>query len=86
MPRYDGTGPMGTGPMTGRGMGPCGGGASWGRGFGRGRGLGMGYGERFAGRCYLTAREELDSLKEEAVVMEADLKALKEQISEMEAK
>ncbi|MBU2575930.1 DUF5320 domain-containing protein [Patescibacteria group bacterium] len=23
MPRLDGTGPMGQGPMTGRGMGPC---------------------------------------------------------------
>ncbi|MFH1354174.1 MAG: DUF5320 domain-containing protein [bacterium] len=24
MPRFDGTGPMGASPMTGRGMGPCG--------------------------------------------------------------
>ena len=24
MPRFDGTGPMGRGPMTGRGFGPCG--------------------------------------------------------------
>ncbi len=39
MPRGDGTGPNGTGPMTGWGMGPCGG--STGRGFqGRGRGMG----------------------------------------------
>jgi len=26
MPRFDGTGPTGQGPMTGRGMGPCAGG------------------------------------------------------------
>lgn len=83
MPRLDKTGPEGAGPMTGRRMGPCGRGMGYGRG---GYGRGMGYGGRYAGRCYLTASEELDSLKEEAVAMEADLKALKEQISEIEAK
>ncbi|HOR57784.1 MAG TPA: DUF5320 family protein, partial [bacterium] len=31
MPRQDGTGPTGQGPMTGRGMGPCGGGMGYGR-------------------------------------------------------
>lgn len=51
MPRYDGSGPAGQGPMTGRGMGPCGRGRAWGgraqgwgRGMGRGAGLGMGAG------------------------------------------
>ena len=47
MPGRDGTGPMGGGPMTGRGMGYCTGaaqGAGYGRGFGAGRGLGMGFG------------------------------------------
>jgi Spy/CpxP family protein refolding chaperone len=45
MPRGDGTGPMGTGPRTGRGAGGCGGGnaagfatSGAGLGFGRGRG------------------------------------------------
>lgn len=51
MPRGDRTGPTGSGPMTGRGMGYCAGypgpgfmypgsgfGYGWGRGFGRGRG------------------------------------------------
>ncbi|NYT11869.1 MAG: DUF5320 domain-containing protein [Methanomassiliicoccales archaeon] len=67
MPRGDGTGPMGAGPMTGRRAGLCVGypmpgfanpevprmGMGWGRrrGFGRGRGLGMGYG-RGPGRGY----------------------------------
>lgn len=36
MPGGDGTGPLGAGPMTGRGMGNCAGAA--GPGFGRGRG------------------------------------------------
>ena len=45
MPGGDGTGPMGYGPMTGRGMGYC---AGFDRpgfaspGFGRGRGMGRG--------------------------------------------
>ncbi len=57
MPRGDRTGPMGMGPMTGRGAGYCsgagvpgymnpsaGGGAGWGRGRGFGRGMGRGWG------------------------------------------
>ena len=54
MPRGDGTGPGGLGPMTGRALGYCAGfntpgyskgpgmgaGRGWGRGFGYGRGLG----------------------------------------------
>jgi len=59
MPRGDGTGPWGLGPMTGRGAGYCAGypvpgfmnpyrgrlglGFGYGRGFGRGRGLGRGF-------------------------------------------
>jgi len=39
MPNMDGTGPQGMGAMTGRGLGPCGGGMrrGFGRGFGRAR-------------------------------------------------
>ncbi len=53
MPWGDGTGPRGFGPMTGRGMGYCGGygrpgysnpGYGYGRGWGRGRGMGRGFG------------------------------------------
>jgi len=76
MPGFDQTGPRGMGPLTGRGMGACGG------GFGCGRGLGRGYG-RFAGRAYLTNTEEVEGLEEEAKYLEADLKALKEKISEI---
>jgi hypothetical protein len=53
MPRGDGTGPMGFGPMTGRAAGYCAGyGAPgyanpmWGRGRGGGRGRGRGWGFR----------------------------------------
>jgi len=51
MPRGDGTGPMGMGPMTGRGLGYCTGRAApgnvnygCGMGFGRGRGFRRMYG------------------------------------------
>jgi len=38
MPRLDGTGPLGQGPRTGRGLGQCSGqGDLQGRGYGRGR-------------------------------------------------
>jgi len=43
MPYRDGTGPMGYGPMTGRGMGGCRREVGYGRGFGRGRRYGMGW-------------------------------------------
>ena len=42
MPRFDGTGPAGAGPMTGRGFGPCGCGygGGWRRNSRPGRGMG----------------------------------------------
>lgn len=58
MPRGDRTGPMGVGPMTGRGAGICTGydvpgymNPAFGRGFGggRGRGFGPGFGRGFQG-------------------------------------
>ena len=48
MPRRDGTGPMGRGSMTGRGLGVCTGvnASGFGRGMGMGLGLGLGLGFR----------------------------------------
>lgn len=65
MPGGDRTGPLGEGPMTGRGMGLCGSyptpdhaqsglGRGFGRGFGRGRGLGGGRGGRGWRHMYWT--------------------------------
>ena len=62
MPGFDGTGPMGAGPMTGGARGMCNPAAAgyrdyplrgygWDAGFGRGYGRGFGRG-RFAGRGY----------------------------------
>jgi hypothetical protein len=48
MPGFDRTGPVGQGPMTGRGLGLCTGavrpGTGYGYGFGYGRGFGRGFG------------------------------------------
>jgi len=69
MPGFDGTGPMGQGPMTGGGRGPCvsgagaqpltpgyrRGGFGYGRGLGYGRGAGFGRGGRgFRNQYYAT--------------------------------
>ena len=57
MPGRDGTGPMGQGSMTGRGLGVCTGvnvgryGVGLGRGFGRGMGRSMGLGMGFGYGC-----------------------------------
>jgi len=50
MPKGDGTGPKGEGPMTGRGLGNCKPGTKpCGLGLGQGRGLGLGQGKGFGG-------------------------------------
>ncbi len=68
MPRFDGRGPSGCGPMTGRGMGSCG----YGMGYGRG------YGRRFYNR-----KEEAEMLEEEAEELKEELKAVEERLSEI---
>ncbi len=62
MPCNDRTGPMGDGPKTGRGTGPCGGGkgrgAGQGLGRGAGRGMGLGLCRRAGhGRSWQTSQE-----------------------------
>ena len=71
MPRFDGTGPMGFGPGTGWGIGPCG--MGWRRGFGCG----------FGWRRFYSKKEESEILKEEAEGLEEELKAIKERLAEI---
>ena len=73
MPRFDRTGPFGTGPMTGRGFGPCGAGLGWRRGFGLGRGLG-----RYFGWNWPTGPKETRQALEEYK------QALKEELADIE--
>jgi len=75
MPKFDGTGPLGYGPMTGRGMGPC--------RFGTGGGFGWGYGRGFE-RRFFTRKEEKEELEEEMKDLEKELEAVKERLQELE--
>jgi len=93
MPRFDGTGPGGSGAGTGWGMGPCGGGMAYGR-RGGGRGLGRGYGRgfglgRFGGynpqypAFTSSKKEETEILSEDAKDLEDELKAIKVRLAEL---
>jgi len=72
MPRFDGTGPMGQGPMTGRGLGSCGGGMGYGRGQGRGFGF----------RRFFSRKEEVKDLETYKEDLKAELKAVEEELRE----
>jgi len=76
MPFRDGTGPQGQGPLTGRGVGPCGDGRGF--GFGRGFGKGFGRGFRFWDRTP-TKEEQKQDLENYKKSLEAELKAVKEE-------
>ena len=81
MPGFNGTGPMGQGPMTGGGFGPCGRGLGIRRGrrFGMGRGAGFrrGRGYRFWGTNQnYTKESEIEALKREKEVIEQEIAAL----------
>lgn len=86
MPRFDGTGPWGTGPGAGWGLGPC--------GLGLRRGLGRGYGRGWFGRgpgrqwFYQspTAKEEIEMLREEAEALRQELKETETLIQDLRTK
>lgn len=71
MPRLNGTGPMGQGAGTGRGLGPCGGGMR------RGRGCWGGYGYGF--RRFISPKNELAALEDEEKILKEELAAVKEE-------
>lgn len=70
MPRFDGTGPLGQGPRTGRGLGPCGGVR---RGFGCWGGYGYGF------RRFISPKNELAALEDEEKMLEEELAAIREE-------
>jgi hypothetical protein len=82
MPRRDRMGPMGYGPITGRGLGPCGGGFA----FGRGRGYGRGYGFDYMPYEPRYSRPAPITKEEEAKILEAELNAIEEEKKEIESR
>lgn len=80
MPGFDKTGPMGTGPMTGRGFGPCGLGLGWRRRFGAGRGMGRYFG------CWNfpeTKEDKLKALVDYKKALEEELEDVKKEEEEV---
>lgn len=92
MPRKDGTGPMGAGAMTGRGMGLCSGshaqqhGAGRGMGFGPGRacrrGFGGGFGRGFA-LVGSSAKPQKELLQEQQTMLRNRLEAVEQQLKDL---
>jgi len=81
MPNIDGTGPQGLGPMTGKGLGPCGGGMR--RGCGRGFGRGFGFRARYATPVALTKEEEKKILEADLKDLEVEKDAIQRRLKEM---
>ncbi len=81
MPRFDRTGPLGQGPLTGRGLGPCGVGRAWG---GRPR-FGLFWGQRSWGVPYqrMDSQSETQMLEDETKALEEELTAIKERLEEI---
>ena len=100
MPRGDGTGPMGVGPMSGRGMGTCAGYPAPGYASGAGRGRGSRNRLFAAGRphgfgaggyapyapCVPDAAEQKTWLKNQADALENELKNIRSRLSQLENK
>ena len=81
MPRQDGTGPHGRGPLTGRGLGTCGYGM-W-RGFGRDFGKGAGFRARFVEPLVLTKEEEKKILEAELKEIELEKQEIEKRLKEI---
>lgn len=88
MPGRDGTGPMGAGTMTGRGLGYCTGGKAvqFGRGYGLGlacrRGAGGGFGRGFA--YWQTSNEnQKDLLQKQRDILKTQLEAIDKQLEDL---
>ena len=82
MPRFDKTGPLGYGPNTGRGMGPCGGGM----GYNRDGRCGYGFGRFWRFGSQVSPKDEKQALEEEAKDLEEELKNIKERLLELSPK
>jgi len=75
MPQLDKTGPMGEGPGTGRGFGPCG------AGMRRGWGCYL-----FGRRRFISPKNEMAALENEEKILEEELKAIREEKAALQDK
>lgn len=79
MPGFDRTGPVGMGPKTGRGFGPCGLGLGWRGRFGMGRGLGR----YFRWSWPQTNEQKKEALAEYKKALEEELEDVKKEEDEL---
>ncbi len=70
MPGFNKRGPRGLGPMTGRGLGPC--------------GSGLAQRRRFFGRRRMTESEEKEVLEEEIEMLEEELDIVKKELADLD--
>ncbi|MBU4369171.1 DUF5320 domain-containing protein [Patescibacteria group bacterium] len=85
MPKYDGTGPQGSGPDTGWGKGPCGGGMARGQTFGKRGFRSMCGWFGFSNRPY-SKSDDLSGTKVYIDNLKEELKGAEEYLKELEAK
>lgn len=90
MPRRDGTGPMGAGSMTGRGLGlctganalRCGAGLGMGLGFGSRRGFSRGFGRSFAFNS-ASSKTQKEILNEQKTMLQERLEEIDGQLENL---
>lgn len=78
MPGFNGSGPIGTGPATGRGFGPCGLGLGWRQRFSPGRGMGRYFGWNWP----QTKEEQKKALTDYRQALEEELEDVKKEEAE----
>ena len=89
MPNQDRTGPLGQGPLTGRGLGPCGRGLARGRLGGYRRGGAPCYGRGFRRNSafiqpqVITETQEKELLKQELEAVKAEQAEIQERLKEL---
>ena len=84
MPAFDKTGPQGQGPMTGRGMGPCGKGLGMRKGFGRCRGYGRGLGRYFGWNAPQTKEEKIENIQAYKKALQEEMEDIEKELSSLQ--
>jgi hypothetical protein len=82
MPALDKTGPQGQGPMTGRGLGPCGRGLGMRMGFGRGYRRGLC--RYFGWNTPQTKEEELEDVRTYKKALQEELEDVEKELSDLQ--
>jgi hypothetical protein len=82
MPAFDGTGPQGQGPMTGRGLGRCGKGS--GMRVGRHCGYGRGLGRYFGWNAPQTKEDKINDAKVYKKALEEEMEGVEKELADLQ--